>query len=95
MSECRFKVCLRGYLREERGYLSIWKNSLVRRLSEHITKLEEYDKSSAVNQFAFTVENFHEATNHDREKGAEFLSPEPSQLLKFCSKDRIIHCYNY
>ncbi|NGY79987.1 hypothetical protein F6Y02_36435 [Bacillus megaterium] len=44
-------------------------------------KAEEYDKSSTVNQFAFTVENFHEATNHDREKGAEFY-PQTQPTLE-------------
>ncbi len=44
----RFKVRLMGYLREEREYLSIWKNSVVRELSWHITQVEEYDKSSTV-----------------------------------------------
>jgi hypothetical protein len=88
----RFKVRLMGYLREEREYLSIRKNSVVREWSWHITQVEEYAKSSTVNQLAFTVENLLEATNDYTEKGVEFLSLEPSQLSKFYSMDRIIHC---
>ncbi len=68
----RFKVRLLGYLREERRYLSIWKNSLVREWSWHITQVEEYDKNSTVNQLAFTVEDLYEATNDYKEKGVEF-----------------------
>ncbi|KRD99269.1 hypothetical protein ASE46_13350 [Bacillus sp. Root239] len=71
-----------GYLREERGYLSIWKNSLVRELSWHVTQVEEYNKSSTVNQLAFTVEDLHKATNDYKEKGVEFLSLEPQPALK-------------
>ncbi|MFS8604300.1 hypothetical protein LRO89_16960 [Priestia megaterium] len=71
-----------GYLREERGYLSIWKNSVVREWRWHITQVEEYDKSSTVNQLAFTVENLLEATNDYTEKGVEFLSLEPQPNLK-------------
>ena len=71
----RFKVRLMGYLKEEREYLSIWKNSVMREWSWHITQVEEYDKSSTVNQLAFTVENLLEATNDYTEKGVEFVSP--------------------
>lgn len=71
-----------GYLREERGYLSIWKNSLVREWSWHVTQVEEYDKSSTANQLAFTVEDLHEATSDYKEKGVEFLSLEPQPTLK-------------
>ena len=78
----RFKVRLMGYLREERGYLSIWKNSLVREWSWHVTQVEEYDKSSTVNQLAFTVEDLHEATSDYKEKGVKFLSLEPQPTLK-------------
>ncbi len=88
----RFKVRLMGYLREEREYLSIRKNSVVTEWSWHITQVEEYAKSSTVNQLTFTVENLLEATNDYTEKGVEFLSLEPSQLLKFYSMDRIIRC---
>ncbi len=88
----RFKVCLVGYLKEEREYLSIWQNSVVREWSWHITQVEQYAKSSTINQLAFTVENLLEATNDYTEKGVEFLSLEPSQLLKFYSMDRIIQC---
>lgn len=88
----RFKVRLMGYLREEREYLSIWKNSVVREWSWHITQVEEYAKSSTVNQLAFTVENLLEATNDYMEKGVEFYPLNPNQLLKFYSMDRIIHC---
>ncbi|QJX76493.1 hypothetical protein [Priestia megaterium] len=80
-----------GYLREEREYLSIRKNSVVTEWSWHM-QVEEYAKSSTVNQLAFTVENLLEATNDYTEKGVEFLSLEPSQLLKFYSMDRIIYC---
>lgn len=78
----RFKVRLMGYLKEEREYLSIWKNSVMREWSWHITKVEKYDKSSTVNQLAFTVENVLEATNDYTEKGVEFLSLEPQPNLK-------------
>ncbi len=71
----RFKVRLMGYLKEEREYLSIWKNSVMREWSWHITQVEEYDKSSTINQLAFTVENLLEATNDYTEKGVEFVSP--------------------
>ena len=75
MDVFRFKVRLMGYLKEGREYLSIWNNSVVREWSWHITQVEEYDKSSTVNQLAFTVENLLEATNDYTEKGVEFLSP--------------------
>jgi len=78
----RFKVRFMGYLREERGYLSIWKNSLVRKWSWHVTQVEEYDKSSTVKQLAFTVEDLHEATSDYKEKGVKFLSLEPQPTLK-------------
>ncbi|WP_211077722.1 VOC family protein [Priestia megaterium] len=78
----RFKVRLMGYLREEREYLSIRKNSLVREWSWHITQLEEYAKSRIVNPLAFTVEDLLEATNDYTEKGVEFLSLEPQPTLK-------------
>ncbi|MGF9889340.1 hypothetical protein ABEX78_11865 [Priestia megaterium] len=71
-----------GYLREEREYLSIRKNSVVREWSWHITQLEEYAKSRIVNQLAFTVEDLHEATNDYTEKGVEFLFLEPQPTLK-------------
>ena len=45
-------------------------------------QVEEYAKSSTVNQLAFTVENLLEATNDYREKGVEFLSLEPHPNLK-------------
>jgi hypothetical protein len=78
----RFKVRLMGYLREEREYLSIRKNSVVTEWSWHITQVEEYAKSSTVNQLAFTVENLLEATNDYTEKGVEFLSLDPQPTLK-------------
>lgn len=78
----RFKVRLMGYLREEREYLSIRKNSVVREWSWHITQVEEYAKSSTINQPAFTVENLLEATNDYTEKGVEFLSLESQPTLK-------------
>lgn len=78
----RFKVRLMGYLREEREYLSIWKNSVVRELSWHITQVEEYAKSRIVNPLAFTVEDLLEATSDYTEKGVEFLSLEPHPTLK-------------
>lgn len=78
----RFKARLMGYLREEREYLSIWKNSVVREWSWHITQVEEYDKSSTVSQRALTVENLLEATNDYTEKGVECLSLEPQPTLK-------------
>jgi hypothetical protein len=78
----RFKVRLIGYLREEREYLSIRKNSVVREWSWHITRVEEYAKSNTVNQLAFTVENLLEATNDYTEKGVEFLSLDPQPTLK-------------
>lgn len=84
----RFKVRLMGYLKEEREYLSIWKNSVMREWSWHITQVEEYDKSSTVNQLAFTVENLLETTNDYTEKGVEFVSPRtPAKILKFYSMD--------
>ncbi|WVE34998.1 hypothetical protein U5A85_20035 [Priestia megaterium] len=77
-----------GYLKEEREYLSIWKNSVMREWSWHITQVEEYDKSSTVNQLAFTVENLLETTNDYTEKGVEFVSPRtPAKILKFYSMD--------
>lgn len=78
----RFKVRLIGYLREEREYHSIRKNSAARGLSWHITQIEKYAKSSTVNQLAFTVENLLEATNDYMEKGVEFLSLDPQPTLK-------------
>jgi hypothetical protein len=54
----------------------------VRKWSWHVTQVEEYDKSSTVNQLAFTVEDLHEATSNYKEKGVKFLSLEPQPTLK-------------
>lgn len=90
----RFKVRLMGYLREEREYLFIWKNSVVGEWSWHITQVEEYDKSSTVSQRALTLtaENLFEATNDYTEKGVECLSLEPQPILKVLFYRPNHHC---
>jgi lactoylglutathione lyase len=79
-----FRVRLRGSSKiREMAFLYLEEQpSIEIELIKDLNCTWDYNQNSIVNHLAFTVEAIHESIHYYKEKGIEFLSPEPQPTLE-------------